>query len=159
MIRRAEQAELDQIMGIYEQARAFMARNGNPGQWADGYPQKTLVQEDFKKGQLYVCETEEGIGAVFVFFVGKEPAYTEIREGAWLNERPYGVLHRIAVSRYGKGLASLCLKWCYDRCGNMRGDTHEKNKSMQRLFEKNGYQKCGIITVEDGTDRIAYQKD
>lgn len=29
---------------------------------------------------------------------------------------------------------------------------------MQKLLEKYGYIKCGIIHVEDGTPRIAYQK-
>lgn len=158
MIRRAREEELPVIMEIYAKARAFMAENGNPGQWADGYPRPELVREDLRKEQLYVYETEDGIGAVFVFFVGEEPTYREIWDGAWLNEDPYGVLHRIAVAQYGKGLASACLQWCYEKCGNMRGDTHEKNKSMQRLFEKNQFTKCGRIIVEDGTERIAYQK-
>lgn len=158
MIRKAKQEDFETILAIYASAREFMAANGNPDQWADGYPQPEMLKEDMKKEQLYVCETENGIGAVFVFFVGDEPWYHEIREGRWLNEKPYGVLHRIAVAQYGKGLASICLSWCYEQCGNMRGDTHELNKSMQRLFEKNGYTCCGRITIDDGTDRIAYQK-
>ena len=157
-IRKADKSDLDKILEIYAAAREFMAANGNPDQWADGYPKKELLEEDLEKEQLYVCETDEGIGAAFVFFIGDEPDYHVIRDGVWLNEKPYGVLHRIAVAQYGKGLASICIQWCYEQCGNMRGDTHELNKSMQRLFEKNGYTKCGMITIADGTDRIAYQK-
>lgn len=158
MIRKAKKEDFDTILDIYAKAREFMAANGNPDQWAGGYLKAELLGDDLEKEQLYVCETEEGIGAVFVFFIGDEPWYHEIREGAWLNDKPYGTLHRIAVAQYGKGLASICLKWCYEQCGNMRGDTHENNKSMQRLFEKNGYTRCGMITIDDGTDRIAYQK-
>lgn len=158
MIRKAVKEDFDTILDIYARAREFMAANGNPDQWAGGYPQREMLLDDMKKEQLYVCETEDGIGAVFVFFIGDEPWYHEIRDGAWLNDKPYGTLHRIAVDQYGKGLASVCLEWCYDQCGNMRGDTHENNKSMQRLFEKNGYTRCGMITIDDGTDRIAYQK-
>lgn len=159
MIRKATLSDMDRILEIYAAAREFMTANGNPGQWVDGYPQPELLADDLEKEQLYVCETENGIGAAFVFFVGDELDYHVIRDGEWLNDRPYGVLHRIAVAEYGKGLASVCLQWCYDQCGNMRGDTHELNKSMQRLFEKNGYTKCGMITISaDGTDRIAYQK-
>ena len=157
-IRKADKSDLDKILEIYAAAREFMAANGNPDQWADGYPKKELLEEDLEKEQLYVCETDEGIGAAFVFFIGDEPDYHVIRDGVWLNEKPYGVLHRIAVAQYGKGLASICIQWCYEQCGNMRGDTHELNKSMQRLFEKNGYTKCGMITIADGMDRIAYQK-
>lgn len=157
-IRKARYEELDIIMEIYAQARAFMAANGNPGQWADGYPARELVEEDYHKEQLYVCEEDRDVAAVFVFFTGEEPNYREIREGAWKNMLPYGVLHRIAVVRHGKGIASACLQWCCSQCGgNLRGDTHEKNLSMQRLFQKNGFFRCGIVTVEDGTDRIAYQ--
>lgn len=159
MIRKATLSDMDRILEIYAAAREFMAANGNPDQWTDGYPQPELLADDLEKGQLYICETENGIGAAFVFFVGDEPDYHVIRDGKWLNEKPYGVLHRIAVAEYGKGLASICIQWCYEQCGNMRGDTHELNKSMQRLFEKNGYTKCGMITISDGTDRIAYQKD
>lgn len=158
MIRKARAEELDTIMEIYAAARAFMEANGNPEQWSGGYPCRELVCEDLHKGQLYVYEENGGIGAVFVFFIGEEPAYGEIRGGSWLNERPYGTLHRIAVVTPGRGLASTCLTWCFDQCGNMRGDTHEKNKSMQRLFDKNGFVRCGMVTVDDGTERIAYHK-
>ena len=40
----------------------------------------------------------------------------------------------------------------------VRADTHADNKIMQHLLEENGFTKCGIIHVEDGTPRIAYQK-
>lgn len=158
MIRKAKANDLEEILQIYAAAREFMAENGNPGQWVNGYPCRELLEKDLQKEQLYVYETEAGIEAVFVYFLGEEPNYREIREGNWLNEEPYGVLHRIAVAKQGKGIASICVNWCFQNCGNMRGDTHQKNKSMQRIFEKNGFQKCGIICVEDGTERIAYQK-
>lgn len=29
---------------------------------------------------------------------------------------------------------------------------------MQHLLDKNGFKYCGIVYVEDGTERIAYQK-
>ena len=37
-------------------------------------------------------------------------------------------------------------------------EVHADNKIMQHLLEENGFTKCGIIHVEDGTPRIAYQK-
>ena len=37
-IRKAEKADLDKIMDIYDTARAFMRKSGNPTQWAGGYP-------------------------------------------------------------------------------------------------------------------------
>ena len=43
-------------------------------------------------------------------------------------------------------------------CGNLRIDTHEKNIPMQGCLAKNGFARCGIIYLEDGDPRIAYQK-
>lgn len=40
---------------------------------------------------------------------------------------------------------------------NLRIDTHEENKVMRHLIEKSGFAECGIIRVEDGSPRIAYQ--
>ena len=157
MIRKAKNQELDQILIIYENARRFMAENGNPGQWYGGYPSRELLESDLEKGQLYVYKKDDEIGAVFVFFVGEEPTYRVI-DGQWPNEKPYGVLHRIAVAKQGYGIGSLCLQWCLQQCGNMRGDTHRNNASMQRLFAKNGFSRCGIVWMNDGSERIAYQK-
>lgn len=49
MIRKARSEDLETILKIYEDARAFMAENGNPDQWKDGYPPKKLVEEDLRK--------------------------------------------------------------------------------------------------------------
>ena len=43
------------------------------------------------------------------------------------------------------------------RCGNIRVDTHRDNKVMQHILTKQGFQRCGIIYVKNGTERIAYQ--
>ena len=47
---------------------------------------------------------------------------------------------------------------CLEHCESLRADTHADNKIMQYLLEKNGFARCGIIHVEDGTPRVAYQK-
>ena len=39
-----------------------------------------------------------------------------------------------------------------------RADTHADNKIMQHLLEKNGFTRCGVIHVADGSPRFAYQK-
>lgn len=160
MIRKANAEELDRICEIYEGARSFMAQNGNPDQWGkEKYPSRELLEDDVRKGQLYVYEDEDGIGAAFVFYVATEKEYeTCVIQGSWKETEPeYGVLHRIAVDSFGKGVGSLCMNWCYDQCKNMRGDTHVLNKSMQRLFEKNGFTRCTELQLSCG-HRIGYEK-
>ena len=40
---------------------------------------------------------------------------------------------------------------------NVRADTHKDNITMQNMLAKNGFVPCGIIHVENGSERIAYQ--
>ena len=81
-----------------------------------------------------------------------------IYDGDWINDSRYGVVHRITSTGNVKGTASFCLNWALEQCGNIRIDTHRDNIVMQLLLDKNGFNYCGIVYVEDGTERIAYQK-
>ena len=65
-IRKAIPADMEQILDIYALARKFMADNGNPTQWKDGYPQRQMLEEDIGLGRLYVVE-EKVICGVFMF--------------------------------------------------------------------------------------------
>ena len=101
---------------------------------------------------------EEGeIHAAFVFILGEEPDYAVIEDGSWTSSAPYGTIHRIAGSGAGKGVFRECLAYCMSRISNIRIDTHRDNAIMRHLLEKHGFQECGIIYVEDGSPRIAYQ--
>lgn len=158
MIQKANLSQLTRIMEIYGQARAFMAQTGNPDQWGSAYPPEEMIRQDIENEKCYVNLENDRIRAVFYFAVEEDPTYGYI-EGAWRNDRPYGVIHRIAVGESGKGVAAECFNFAYERCGNLRIDTHEKNIPMQRCLAKNGFQRCGIIYLEDGDPRVAYQKE
>jgi len=158
MIKQATLSQLPHIMAIYAQARAFMAETGNPDQWGTAYPPEEMIRQDILNGKCYVNLENNMIRAVFYFAVEADPTYGYI-EGAWLNDAPYGVIHRIAVGENGKGVAAECFDFAYARCGNLRIDTHEKNIPMQRCLSKHGFTRCGIIYLEDGDPRIAYQKE
>ena len=158
MIQKANLSQLPRIMEIYGQARAFMARNGNPDQWGTVHPTEEMIRQDILSGKSYVNLEGDHIRAVFYFAVEEDPTYGYI-EGAWCNDRPYGVIHRIAVGENGKGVAAECFHFAYAQCPNLRIDTHEKNIPMQRCLVKNGFRRCGIIYLEDGDPRIAYQKE
>ena len=157
-IRNAKRAELDEIMGIYEKARQFMSANGNPTQWWDGYPPRELISDDIEQKKLFVCEDEGEIAAVFYFAVENDPTYEKIYDGAWLNDNDYAVMHRVAVAKKGKGVISNCFEYCLSRCSDLKIDTHKDNIPMQRALEKNGFSYCGIIYIDAGDERIAYQK-
>lgn len=157
MFRGANRSELDQILKVYERARAVMAAAGNPTQWREGYPSREQLERDILSNRLFVYMVNGQLEAVFAFILGEEPTYAQI-DGAWLNDGPYGTLHRLASAGHRNGIGDAVIRWCLERCENLRGDTHADNKIMQHVFEKNGFARCGIIHVADGTPRIAYQK-
>ena len=159
-IRHSRPEDLPRMQELYAGARAFMAANGNPTQWPEGFPAEDTLKEDIATGISYVCEDDGGrVVGTFAFYTGREEAdYAEIFDGAWLNDAPYGVVHRITSDRSTHGVGSFCLQWCYDQCGNVRIDTHRDNRPMRHTLEKNGFTQCGIVYVRDHEERIAFQK-
>jgi RimJ/RimL family protein N-acetyltransferase len=135
-----------------------MRGNGNPTQWSDWYPPQDMIERDIAAGTSYVCVENGEIAAVFYFNVERDPTYENI-DGAWLDDEPYGVVHRIAKRRGVKGAGEFCLNWCLEQCRSIRIDTHKDNAPMQKLLSKFGFKYCGIIWVLDGEERIAFQKN
>ena len=157
MIEKATLSQLPQILKIYEKARKFMSESGNPPQWGTYYPTEEMIRQDILIGKSYVNLKDGNLCAVFYFAVENDPTYGYI-DGAWLNDAPYGVIHRIAVGESGRGVAAECFRFAETLCDNLRIDTHENNIPMQRCLLKNGFIRCGTIYLEDGDPRIAYQK-
>ena len=154
-IRHATQADTEQILDIYRGARVFMRQTGNPNQWPDTYPGLADIERDRAADSLYVMEEEGELLAVFYYGQGPDPTYDYI-EGAWIDDGSYRVVHRIAA-RAGKGAGKECLAWARDHTRSMRIDTHADNGPMQHVLESLGFTRCGIIYLENGDPRVAFQ--
>lgn len=157
-IRKTQLADLETIRQIYACAREQMRREGNPSQWGDNRPSDAVILADIRNSQSFVIEENENICGVFAFIIGEDPTYQILEQGRWLNEYPYGTIHRLAGNDSVKGIFNACLAWCLAQIPNIRIDTHRDNIIMQHLLDKNGFHKCGIIYVEDKSPRLAYQK-
>lgn len=158
LIRKAKSEEFEAIMQIYSSAQDFMAQNGNGSQWGKTHPDPELIKDDIRRGELYVCIEESSIACVFFYRFANDPTYDIIYNGAWQNDVPYGVVHRIASSRIVKGAARFCLDWAFSNCGSLRIDTHKNNIPMQSLLTKLNFKYCGIIHLENGDERLAYHR-
>ena len=156
-IRLAQMSELPLIMQIYADARAYMRANGNMEQWKGGLPTEETVRLDIESGYCHLCVEDDEILGVFAFLAGPDPTYLEI-DGAWQNGDDYYVIHRVAVAKHQRGVASFCFDYCYERQKNLKIDTHRDNLPMQRALEKNGFIHCGTIRLANGDPRMAYQK-
>ena len=144
-IRNAELCDLPYLLEMLENAKASLRALGID-QWQNGYPNETTLRA--------------------AVYVGDEPTYHEIYNGAWQTENKiYGIVHRIMAANNSKkrGAASFLMTYCAEislevGITSMRCDTHPGNTIMQHTLEKNGYKHCGIIRLADGTDRFAYEK-
>ena len=157
-IRRATINDLDAIMPIFDEARGFMRRNGNLGQWTGGYPSREQIADDIALGHLYKAVDGDAILGVFFFAVMDEPTYHVI-DGSWTYDRPYGVIHRIARGPSFPGsLLHEALAFASEVIDYIRVDTYCDNIPMQRALEREGFTRCGIIWIADGSERIAFDR-
>lgn len=162
--RRTLKTDILDVMIIINQAQEYL-KSQNIDQWQNNYPNEETIASDIDLGYGYVLTEGTKIIATSAISFDGEPTYDKIYEGQWLSDFDYAVIHRIAVNSdlKGKGLSSLILdeteRLCKDKSiRSIKVDTHEQNTSMQRLLIKNGFTKCGLILLKDGSRRIAFEK-
>lgn len=162
----AKKKDLEKIMGIIKDAQELLA-NQNIDQWQNGYPNTAIVLKDIQNNQSYVVKSERGdVTATAMFSTENEPTYSKIK-GNWIRpgQIKYGVIHRMAVAKNfrGKGIAKFIFNACEQMLLNMqipsmRIDTHKDNFGMQKLLKTMGYSYCGVIYLENGDKRLAFEK-
>ncbi len=166
--RPATLADLPDILDIIAQARDFIHSQGLR-QWMNGYPSKELLQNDIETSCSYLLCIDGEIALTCALCFHEEPDYSQIHEGAWQSDAPYGAIHRMAVNPQfqGHGLGLHMVREvevvCRSRGINyLRVDTHPQNTPMIRNLTKCGFTYRGIIylTGEDtpGDVRSAYDK-
>ena len=160
-IRKATFADLAPLMEVFEGAKRIMRASGNLHQWNDGYPSEEVVAEDIRAGHCFVACEDCRILGTMALIEGPDPTYSHI-EGGWKNDRPYFVIHRIAVPAPGRGVARNMFDWAFahiapEGCDTIRIDTHRDNCIMKHILSKYGFQECGVIYLRSGDPRDAYQ--
>ncbi len=167
-IRKALVADLQRIMEIVDLARRYFAENGIP-QWQDEYPSLKDFSEDILGARLYVAEKDGIILGVYCYDNRGDENYKRIYDGSFSSEEPYAAIHRVAVAPEAKGFGvagkmvdhavAIALSEGFKY---MRGDTHRKNASMQKMLKKNGFCHCGIIYLggkkDDENERFAFER-
>ena len=169
VIRPATPADLPALRPVFEAAKGIMRADGNHDQWsAPGFPDDSLLLRDIARGGGFVIESSVMPGltghlaaprivAYFALLPSPEPTY-DVIDGAWLTDEPYGVIHRMASYPEVHGIFSAVIDYAAARYAHLRIDTHRDNRIMQHLIEKHGFTYCGIIWLEDGTERLAYER-
>ena len=161
--RRAKISDLEQIVDIIEEAKKYL-KEAKVDQWQNGYPEKNDLRKDIEGGNSYVLVNENDVLATTVISLKGESTYNSIFHGQWVTEEEYMVMHRVAVhSNYkGKGLFKELIKEAAkialsNNILSIKIDTHKDNVSMQKALCNNNFEKCGLIYLEDGSERIAFE--
>lgn len=165
-LEQANYNDLANIMRIIYDAQTLLATQ-NIDQWQNGYPTEQIILNDIKKKESYILRSKQlEPMATAMFSVRGEPTYNKIL-GQWKTESSakYGVIHRMAVAKNcrGKGLAklifSICEQWLLkQQIPSMRIDTHKDNLTMKQLLSSLDYSYCGVIHLQNGDQRLAYEK-
>lgn len=157
-IRQATEADLPVIMKLVESAIEIMHNNGNTGQWKNGYPGEEVIMDDITSHTCYLLMSDNKPVGSFALKPGPDFTYSKIYNGAWLNNLPYYVIHRITSLPDTHGTFAAALSYSLGICRNIRIDTFRDNTIMQHLLRKHGFKYCGIIHVANGDERLAFQK-
>ena len=166
----ASREDLPALRALFEEARGTIAELGID-QWQNGYPNEKTIIEDLTKNRIYAVKHGEALYGTFVLIHDGEPTYDEIVQGRWLTGAQkgtfvrYTAIHRVAVAvtSRGTGVARMMLEYASEQAvkhghTSLRIDTHEGNVVMRRMLEKNGFVYCGVIYLQDGAKRVAYEK-
>lgn len=163
-LEKAKTQDIPSILEIVEEAKEYFRSQGI-NQWQDGYPNAASIAADIQNGYGFLLrEKGDAVAYASISFDG-EPTYTVIEEGQWRSEEKYAVIHRVCVkNRYkGQGVASCFLEKAKELCREkhihwIRMDTHKENQSMQKFLRKNGFELQGIIYLQNGDPRLAFDR-
>ena len=159
IIREARPTDMAEIMKVMKAAKMIMRQSGNMHQWGEDYPSEAVITADMVRNGGFVVEDDGMVVGYFAFLPSPEPTYAKIYEGKWLDDkRSYHVVHRIASYPDVHGIFSSIMDFCFSLDPNIRIDTHRDNKIMQHNIMKHGFCYCGIIYLDSGDERLAYQK-
>lgn len=73
-----------------------MIASGNTHLWDDNHPSRGQIAKDFASGSSYLLLEDAKPIAIWAFVKVPEPRYDVVYNWAWLDDRPYHVIHRLA---------------------------------------------------------------
>lgn len=161
IIRVATETDIGHIKTLIEEGKRKMIASGNLHQWSASHPSIEQLHQDILNGNSYLVidvANPSSPLATFAAIASPEPTYTVIEEGQWLNDASYYVIHRVASAPNTHGVMRAIINFVFTLTNNIRIDTHADNILMRSALERLGFTYCGIIYLENGDTRVAYQK-
>ena len=158
-IERAKIENIETIMSLYDEAKKIMRSCGNTEQWPQGYPDRKSTEEEIEKNCVYLVKGDDGaVHGTFYMAKEKDPTYSIITDGSWKYDDEYIVIHRVAQDGSLRGMLGFILSYASRQCPYIRIDTHRDNVIMRHLLEKHGFRESGTIYLENGDERLAFER-
>lgn len=159
--REAKKEDIESILEVISHAKEYMKRN-NSTQWNENYPNKETIINDIENNIGYVLIVKNLIRGYIVVDFSDDEVYKNIK-GKWKTFGNYASIHRCAIHKelrgqgYGSELFKFAEKLALSKnIRSVRVDTAPENETMKHLFNKNGYEYCGIVFIAG--EKIAYEK-
>lgn len=159
---KAREKDLPPVVKLIDGARAALKADG-VDQWQGKDPAPEDLLQNIKAGCCYFFKDDTVVGMA-VLKEGLDSTYNVI-DGKWLTEGDYLTIHQFVVDseRKGEGISRRMMEriFAYAKFKEIpaiRIDTHADNFRMRGLIESAGFTYCGVITVADGTERVAYEQ-
>lgn len=142
-IEKGTLSDLNELFQIYLNGKNELEKNGIY-QWTDNYPTRSIIENDLKKGVLFVLRSNEGIiGAINI----SEEQETEYQTINWeFNDSKILVIHRLVIDPkyqrkgYAKKLMGFAEKFANENnYSSIRLDAYSQNKRVIDFYEKRKY--------------------
>jgi Acetyltransferase (GNAT) family. len=163
IFRTASFDDLESIMEIIDDAKQTLKSRGID-QWQDGYPNRDSIIPDIENQVGTVACINDFIVAYAAIVWSGEPTYNDLREGQWLSDSDYVVVHRLCIRKghthhgYATGIMRHIEQAAKERnITSFKIDTHADNQQMRNMLQKSGFRYCGIVYYDHGR-RLAYEK-
>lgn len=150
----AGEGELETVFAIYREAIREMGRRGIE-QWDEIYPDREVLAEDIRKGQLV---TGRAGGEIVLAYALNRECDEGYADGKWtFPESSCLILHRLCLSPsvWGRGIGGMALAHIEEevrRRGmrSIRLDAFSENPAALRMYEKRGRQNRGDLFLRKG---------
>ena len=152
MIRKAAEADLPQITGIYEAILDREEQGPVYTNWKRGsYPTEADAREALEAGTLYVGEEDGALWGVVNLNGIQLPEYDNIPWTIPAEREQVGVIHTLCIhpAWSGKGLARRMVSFCEETARAqgktvIRLDTWEHNAPANHMYPALGYRYAGV---------------
>ena len=167
-IRKANRADLDAIAQIYEEIHAAEENGTLTIGWErDVYPTRRTAEESILRGDMFVQEDGEVLGAAIINRTQVD-AYYKIH---WDHDSDaVCVLHTLVISPraarkgYGRAFVEFYERWAEAHdLPELRMDTNARNTAARAMYHKLGYKEIGIVPTTfngiAGVDLVLLEKN